>query len=146
MSALPITGGCQCGAVRYALAEPLRHVHFCHCRMCQRAVGGPFAALGSVPKLALRWTRGAPALFASSSMAERGFCAACGTPLSFAYRHSAHINVTLGSLDDPAAFTPERHFGIESQLPWLHLADDWPRQTTLDDERLKTMKVHQSQE
>lgn len=146
LATAPITGGCQCGAVRYALAEPLQHMHFCHCRMCQRAVGGPFAALGSVPRTALHWTRGTPSFFASSSVAHRGFCAACGTPLSFAYTHSRRINVTLCSLDDPSAFAPAQHFGIESQQPWLHLADDWPREATGDAEWLKTMTTHQKQE
>ena len=141
----PITGGCQCGAVRYALSEPLKHMHFCHCRMCQRAVGGPFAALGSVPRAALTWTRGSPGWFASSSVARRGFCAACGTPLSFEYLSSKRINLTLCSLDDPAAFPPAQHFGIESQQPWLHLADDWPRTATLDEPMLKTMTIHQPQ-
>ena len=39
------TGGCQCGAVRYAFYAPLENAHVCHCRMCQRATGGVFAAL-----------------------------------------------------------------------------------------------------
>ncbi len=142
---VPLAGGCQCGAVRYALAEPPVYPHFCHCRMCQRAVGGPFAALTAVPRQALAWTRGSPAFFASSNVARRGFCSVCGTPLSFEYLDSTHINITICSLDDPAAITPERHFGIESQQPWLHLADDWPREPTLDSARLARMTTHQSQ-
>lgn len=140
-----ITGGCQCGAVRYHCTAPLQYMHFCHCRMCQRAVGGPFAALGAVPREHLHWLSGAPRQFASSNIARRGFCVDCGTPLSFEYLDSTHINLTLCSLDDPTAFTPERHFGIESQLPWLHLADHWPREHTLaDTPRLRAMKSHQS--
>ena len=42
------TGGCQCGAVRYAAYAPLNHSHFWHCRMCQKAVGNLFAALAGV--------------------------------------------------------------------------------------------------
>jgi hypothetical protein len=146
-TSLCITGGCQCGTVRYQLTAPLQYMHFCHCRMCQRAVGGPFAALGAVPRGAHRWTRGVPALFASSSVARRGFCKDCGTPLSFEYLDSTHINLTLCSLDDPSAFPPERHFGIESQQPWLHLADDWPREGTLvNTPRLQGMVSHQVQE
>lgn len=40
-----ITGGCQCGAVRYAIDGPLNNPHICHCRMCQKAFGNYFAAL-----------------------------------------------------------------------------------------------------
>ena len=37
-----LTGGCQCGRVRYALSVVPDDVSVCHCRMCQKAVGGPF--------------------------------------------------------------------------------------------------------
>jgi hypothetical protein len=49
------SGGCQCGAVRYC-AEGFKRPSICHCRMCQKAVGGPFAALVVVENLS--WTRG----------------------------------------------------------------------------------------
>ena len=55
-----MSGGCQCGAVRYALAAmPLRTV-LCHCRMCQKAVGQPFAAYAEVRLADLTWTRRTP--------------------------------------------------------------------------------------
>ena len=56
------------------------------CRMCQKAVGGPFFAWAAVSDTDLAWTRGTPAKFASSSAADRGFCAHCRTPLTFRYR------------------------------------------------------------
>ncbi len=121
------TGGCQCGAVRYALhAEPASSI--CHCRMCQKAVGGPFAALAMVSPQDLTWTRGAPALFASSSMASRGFCAACGTPLT--YQNARGIEVTVGSLDDPAAAAPTEQSGVEARLPWFETLASLPAQPT----------------
>jgi hypothetical protein len=76
-----LTGGCQCGAVRYALYARPEGAHICHCRMCQKAVGGPFAALAPVRLADFAWTRGTPDTFLSSSVAARDFCAACGTPL-----------------------------------------------------------------
>ena len=143
MPDVAISGGCQCGAVRYALHMTPERSHYCHCRMCQRATGNLFAALAGVTKDQLEWTRGTPAFFASSSLAKRGFCSQCGTPLSFAYDEAKWIYVTIGSLDDPAVATPERHFGIESQVPWLHIDDALPREPTLGDERLAAMTVHQ---
>ena len=120
-------GGCQCGAVRYALNMAPQRSHYCHCRMCQRAVGGLFAALAGAKKDVFQWTRGTPGFFASSTLAQRGFCAACGTPLSFAYHEASWIYVTIGSLDDPSAAKPERHFGIESRVHWLEIDDQLPR-------------------
>ena len=76
-----MTGGCQCGSVRYALTAAPERVHLCHCRACQKAVGGPFAALAPVRRQDFAWTRGTPASFASSSIAHRDFCAGCGTPV-----------------------------------------------------------------
>jgi hypothetical protein len=112
-----LTGGCQCGAVRYVLyAEPQRS-GVCHCRMCQKAVGGPFMAWAAVRMEDFAWTRGAPGRFLSSSAAERGFCPRCGTPLCFAYvKRPGLINVTIGSLDAPASVRLTQVDGIESRL------------------------------
>ena len=128
-------GGCQCGAVRYVLTAPPSGVNICHCRMCQKAGGAPFMAFAGAPLSALVWTRGAPKIFVSSAIAERGFCAECGTPLT--YRPYAHdrIAVTIASLDDPASVAPKRQFGVESKLPWIEAAltlpgtktDEWQK-------------------
>lgn len=115
-----MTGGCQCGAVRYALFETPEST-VCHCRMCQKAVGGPFAALCKVRTAHFAWTRGEPARFASSSAAERHFCAGCGTPLTFHYLEGDAIEVTTGSLDEAARVPPTINFGVEARLPWIDL-------------------------
>lgn len=147
MSRLPVTGGCQCGAVRYALSAQPGGAHFCHCRMCQRAVGGPFAALAGVTRSQLSWTRGQAAVFSSSSVADRGFCSACGTPLFFAYKDGDWISLTIGSLDHPEAHPIEIHYGVESRLPWLQLCDGLPEEETAASEtsaaKLAGMVSHQ---
>jgi hypothetical protein len=128
---LPVhTGGCQCGALRYALYAAPERVHLCHCRMCQKAVGGPFAALAPVRRRDFAWTRGRPASFASSSIARRDFCPRCGTPLSFFYAESEWIAPTIGSFDRPQDVPPERHFGVEGRLAWLAGVDALPGETT----------------
>lgn len=114
-----IAGGCQCGAVRYRASAVYDNAHLCHCRMCQKAVGNLFAALVAVPRDALVWTRGTPARFRSSAHVDRGFCAACGTPLTYDDETSDSVSVTIGSLDDPAAFRPVSHDGIEGRMPWF---------------------------
>lgn len=138
-----VEGGCQCGAVRYRLGMAPEKNHYCHCRMCQRATGNLFAALAGCRKERFAWTRGTPAFYASSSMARRGYCAACGTPLSFAYEDADWLYVTIGSLDAPELATPGTHYGIESQVHWLRIDDALPREPTADDPRLRRMTVHQ---
>ena len=65
------TGGCQCGAIRFAVYAEPRKTGLCHCRMCQKAVAGPFGVLAEVPWADFAWTRGPPAAFQSSSRAAR---------------------------------------------------------------------------
>lgn len=114
-----VSGGCQCGAVRYHATEMLDNAHLCHCRMCQKAVGNIFAALVAAPNDKLEWTRGKPAVFKSSDHAERGFCGDCGTPLFYNSLDNGRINLTIGSLDHPEKFPPNMQMGTESRVPWF---------------------------
>ncbi|MGO6746083.1 GFA family protein [Rhizobium ruizarguesonis] len=118
MQTVVLTGGCQCGAVRYALEEPPQNVHICHCRMCQKAVGGPFAIICPVMKPAFRLTRGAISYFRSSDVGRRGFCRDCGTPLTFDYPDGDDIGVLVGTLDQPDRAPPENQYGNESRVSW----------------------------
>jgi hypothetical protein len=117
--------------VRYAFYAPLENAHVCHCRMCQRATGNVFAALAGGAPANFSWTRGTPAFFASSNLAQRGFCASCGTPLSFKYdTPTARMYATIGSLDDPAGVPIVKQFGIESRLPWVKFCEEIPAEVT----------------
>ncbi|MDP6706552.1 MAG: GFA family protein [Alphaproteobacteria bacterium] len=128
-----ITGGCLCGGVRYEAREPLKAVHYCHCRMCQQAFASPFGMYGAVPAAALTFTKGAPRLYRSSAIAERGFCPDCGSQLSFRYLDADVIGLAIGSLDAPVAVVPQRHWGIESRLSWLRFDDGLEGKPTRND-------------
>lgn len=111
-----MTGGCQCGRVRYEAQVDDMDAYLCHCRMCQRATGNVSIAFKNLPKAAVRWTGGKPDYYASSPIARRPFCAACGTPLGFDYPDSDKMDLTVGSFDDPSRFVPKFHFGVETRL------------------------------
>lgn len=113
-----ITGGCQCGAVRFRVNGDLGRASICHCRMCQKAYGAFFAPLVSVRIADLVWTRGERKRFASSNRVQRGFCEACGTPLTFEYS-AKWIDLSIGAFDDPAAIKPVMQMMTEHRLPWL---------------------------
>ncbi len=131
---LPVTGGCQCGAVRYQADAPPIRPSLCHCRMCQKAYGNVFGALVSFPADRFRFTAGKPKDYRSSKIAVRGFCATCGTPLTFAYdAEPEQIAVTIGSLDHPEIAPPEVHWGVESWVSWLRMEDGLPRRRTDED-------------
>ena len=123
-----VTGGCLCGEIRYRVTEPALDTNFCHCRMCQKFSGAPVTVGSTYPAGAVQFTKGEPKYFKSSPFAERGFCADCGSSLT--YRPVAPpvtpawanwILIYTGSLDNPAPNAPTWHLGVESQMPWLDI-------------------------
>jgi hypothetical protein len=130
------TGGCQCGRVRYTLLSEQDDAYLCHCRMCQRAVGAVSVALTQVERSAVTWTTQEPERYRSSPFAQRGFCAACGTSLTYEADGEAAMDLTVGSFDDPGRFRPTTHYGIESWHPqWLDTRG-LPTQSTDQNERI----------
>ncbi|MGE3871889.1 MAG: GFA family protein [Parvibaculaceae bacterium] len=127
-----LTGGCQCGAVRYRVEGPLGRAGLCHCRMCQKAFGSWGAALVSVPAAQLTWTRGRPAEFRSSAIVARGFCAACGTPLHMKEDGDPTYEIAIGTLDNPELAPPTEQAGIEAEVSWFRSMPHLPRQRTED--------------
>lgn len=119
-----MTGGCQCGRVRYSAEIHSDDAYWCHCRMCQKATGGIAAAFVQVPVAGLTWLS-QPDWYQSSPIARRPFCSACGTPLGFDFvRQGKDIDLTVGSFDDPSAFRPVAHAGAESiHEAWLDTRD-----------------------
>jgi hypothetical protein len=126
------TGGCQCGAVRFAVYIQPRKIGLCHCRMCQKASGAPFAVLAEVPWADFAWTRGTPATFRSSSRSARDFCAGCGTPLSYRDVGGPVIELMTGTFDDPSRVPPTYEVGTESRLAWVDRIGEMPGKTTLE--------------
>jgi hypothetical protein len=125
------SGGCQCGAVRFAVTGAPEEVSVCDCRMCQKASGGPFMSMGRFPSGAVTWTRGQPATFRSSAAVTRGFCVACGTPLTYQRRPEA-LSLLTGTFDEPGTLVPTVRLGADTILPWTDRLADLPVQT-IDD-------------
>ncbi len=126
-----LTGGCQCGAVRFAVSAAPVRVSICHSRMCQKASGAPFASLADIENSDFAWTRGTPSAFRSSSIAMRDFCADCGTPLSYRRIDGPRIEIMTGAFDRPDRVVPTLQFGTESRLGWVGTISNLPSKTTL---------------
>jgi hypothetical protein len=129
---LELTGGCQCGAVRYRAQLPNDEAYLCHCRMCQRAFGHVSAAFVNTKKTKVAWEKDGRAFYAGSKIARRGFCPACGTPMTFEYLDGENIDLSVGSLDDPSRVRLASHFGVESRVPSFHRPDGLPEKRTDD--------------
>ncbi len=99
--------------------------------MCQKAFGSFGAALVCVDARRFQWTRGTPAIFRSSPIVSRGFCARCGTPMFMREDGDDNYEIAIGTLDDPSAVPKmTEQTGVESKLPWFDNMLTLPMQRT----------------
>ena len=123
-----LEGGCQCGTVRYRISGDPVMAALCHCSMCRRANAAPAVAWAMYAEPQVVFPAGTPTVYESSPGARRGFCGRCGTQISFTADYiPGIIDITIGSLDDPARVAPSFHYWESKRLPWVHFADDLPR-------------------
>ena len=125
-----MNGHCHCGRVRYRVAlDRLTDVGICHCEACRRSTGGTHVTWATVPETAFAWTGEPPAEYASSSHGHRYFWPHCGAQLAFrSTRFPGEVDITVTTLDDPAAAPPDHHTWLRSRLPWVHLGDGLRRE------------------
>jgi hypothetical protein len=122
-----VEGGCLCGAVRWRASGIPRGLTICHCASCRRASGAPMVAWTGFAADSFTFTRGAPAIYSSSPGVERGFCAQCGTQLTYRRQDDpGNVDVTTAGMDDPEAIPPQDHTWVQSRLSWVKLGDELP--------------------
>jgi hypothetical protein len=118
-------GGCLCGAVRFkAEGEPI-NVRICHCRLCQKSMGGPFFARALFDQKALT-LEGPTGRFPSSERLERIFCRQCGTRLGTWRTNGTAAGIALALFDDRNTFSPTEHIWVSEKIDWVKVADDLP--------------------
>jgi hypothetical protein len=83
--------------------------------MCQKAHG----SIGGIYVVGFDFTvtRGALKHFRSSNKVRRGFCADCGTPLTFEM-DSGGLDVSIAAFDRAAEIAPVIQCAPEARLPW----------------------------
>ena len=126
----PLEGGCSCGAVRYRLtADPL-FVHCCHCLNCQRQTGSAFVINLLIETDRVELLSGAaqpievPRDDGSTQVIFR--CPDCQVALYSQYTLPELRFVRGGTLERPAAITPDVHIYTRSKLDWVVLPEDVP--------------------
>jgi hypothetical protein len=154
---LPLSGGCQCGAVRYEIAAAPLSVYACHCRDCQRQTGAAFALSMVVPRAAIRITQGTPHRWlrpgsetASGTPSDCLFCGACGARLYHLPSRNPEVAVVKpGTLDDTRWLAPVGHIWTESAQPWVAIPAGgvtFPRQPPDFSALITAWKARQSSE
>ncbi len=122
---VPLTGHCNCGAVRYEISEPLVSAGYCHCTRCQRRTGTAASANGRAAPGSFRVVAGEDRLRAwrPPDGAEKWFCGDCGSAL-FSRTADDQIGVRLGTLDGDPGIRPSAHTYVAYAADWERIPDD----------------------
>ncbi len=127
--ALPIEGGCQCGALRYQIVSPPLMIYACHCANCQRIAGSAFGLATTIAEDSLQFTSGTPQVVKWQSDAGNQrygcFCGDCGCRIAHGQTPSNGIlSLRAGTFDDTSWVKPAGHIWIRSAQPWFKFGDD----------------------
>jgi hypothetical protein len=117
-------GGCLCGAVRFRVTGTAKWTGYCHCHSCRKHTGAPVSAYAGFERGQVAFTDGSLARYGSSAGVSRGFCATCGSTLTYeGERWPTEIHFHVGAFDQPEDFAPAGDTFAEERLAWLHLAE-----------------------
>lgn len=125
---LPLSGGCQCGAVRYSITGRPLTLYCCHCSECQRQSSSAFG-------MSLRIRRADVEIDEETMVfrtrdkgkpteAQCRFCPQCGVRIMHHRAESDTITIKAGTLDDCSWLRPVGHIWTASAQPWMPIADD----------------------
>ncbi len=116
------TGSCLCAGVRYTVKSVLRPIVACHCTQCRKTSGHYVAATQcamrdiQIDAETLVW-------FASSEVAERGFCGRCGSNLFWRRFGNDNISIWAGTLDGQTGLRMESQIHTESKGDYYDLPE-----------------------
>ena len=124
----PHTGGCQCGAVRYAIAGDPLEIYVCHCRECQKQSASAFGITVLVRRSDVQITRGELSWWSRKTDTGRtlkcGFCPTCGSRVLHERPAMPDtISIKGGSFDDPVDLGPAIHIWTSRKLPGVVIPD-----------------------
>lgn len=123
-----VSGGCQCGAIRYEVQGEPAYSALCHCSDCRKSAGAPMVGWALFPENMVTVT-GEPVAYRSSDNVTREFCGTCGSGLFYrnAVVFPGMVDIQTGTLDDQAALPPAIHVQFAEAAPWMAAAHELPR-------------------
>ena len=139
MSEKTCHGSCLCGTVRWTVTPPYSGMSHCHCSMCRKAHGAPFATyMGAKPEN-LTFESGEEAIvsYESSPGFTRTFCGSCGSAVPGVIE--GVMDIPAGCLDDDPGVRPDRHIFATHKAPWHVIADDLPQWQTYKEDGTGTV-------
>jgi hypothetical protein len=133
-----LTGGCQCGTIRYTLSGAIPPAYACHCGECKKQSASAFSMSVAVAFDRLTVT-GAPASFEaiaySGAIKTCYFCPKCGTRLWHGSSASPDIvTLKVGTFDDSADIAPRAHLWVNKKQAGISLDPAVPAFDTQPDD------------
>ncbi len=123
-----LAGKCECGAVRYRVADTFLYAANCHCSRCRAATGSAFKAFAGIERKKLEITEGSDSLLVyGDDELNDTRCAACGSLLFSVVREGDYVHVAMGSLVDAPSIRATEHIFVGSKAPWFEITDDLPQ-------------------
>jgi hypothetical protein len=121
--------------MKYELSSAPMFVHCCHCKDCQRQTGSAFVLNALIEADRVQILDGDTHSFPQPTESGRPHvihrCPDCGTALWSNYGGREEVRfVRVGTLEDPAALSPDVHIYTRSKQPWVSLPGDVPGATT----------------
>jgi hypothetical protein len=123
-----LAGKCDCGEVRFRVADEFLYASNCHCPRCRAATGSAFKPFAGIERGKLELTDGREGLlvFGEEDLNDIR-CGTCGSLLFSVVRDGDYVHVALGSLVDAPSIRPTRHIFVGSKAPWFEITDDLPQ-------------------
>ncbi len=124
----PLTGGCQCGKVRYHLTAAPVVFYQCHCTECQTQSASAFGQSMRVRARHLL-VAGEVRTFSRSTARDTelacDFCPECGVRLFHRRpQYADRLNIKAGTLDDTSWLVPAGHIWTGSKQPGIILGEN----------------------
>jgi hypothetical protein len=124
-----LTGGCQCGAVRYELAGTPHETYVCHCRECQKQSASAFGISVMARSADVRLLSGKLERWSRATDGGRTlpcyFCATCGTRVWHGDKdHAQEISLKGGTFDQPVDLHRAIHIWTRRKLPGVIIPDE----------------------
>jgi hypothetical protein len=122
-------GRCLCGALQYRIEGPFLDMLHCHCSMCRKHHGTPFATWAAAPYASFSWIGDTSSLarYASSERGHRDFCRLCGSVAPIAEESFGMAIVPAGNLTGDPGIRPTKHMFTGSKAKWYTITDDLPQ-------------------
>ena len=123
-----LNGKCECGTVRYRVADEFVYAANCHCSRCRAATGSAFKPFAGIARAKLELVEGSDRLLTvGEEELNDTRCGACGSLLFSVVRNGAYVHVAMGSLVDAPSIRPTEHIFVGSKAPWFEITDDLPQ-------------------